>query len=199
MTRSQLKARSNGGRPVGPVEQRDAIKAKHAEAYQSYASHTAARQKTERAMGSLRRRLDEDDEAPMEAYEQAQADYTSHLAKANAALDRTKALEQELEHLYSTEFETFAREAQCATKAAEIAIEDFLAAHRRAVHVWNAAVEEWAPVCRSVRIPGVMPFPITSHQLSELINGEAVARPTSIQIFEDLPDEVLDAAGLDDD
>jgi hypothetical protein len=185
------KLKASWAEPLSPLAQRDELIRKRDEAYRSYTEHTAARQEAERAMGQLQRRLhagelDGDSEGDLEdAFETAQADYDRSLAKANVALDKTKGLESEIEALYSRSFSDFAEEANRVSSMAGVALTDFLEAWRRARSTWQAATEAWAPLCRSVCISGVGPFPVTEHVLSEVLNGEATATPAGVEIFED--------------
>lgn len=173
--------------PVGAVAQRDELIRKRDAAYNAYADYTRQRQECERAMAQLKRQLESDEagEDVEGAYAQTQRDYDRSLAKANVNLDRVKGLEAEIEALYGREFQAFAEEASKVTATATVACDDFLAAWRRCKPTWQAATEAWAPLCRSVRIEGVRPFPVTEHQLSELLNGEAVAQPPGVEIFDD--------------
>jgi hypothetical protein len=126
------------------------------------------------------------------ALETRQADYRKHLEKANAALDQTKGYEAEIEALYGREFAVFAEEASRVTERADVALADFATVYRRAVQTWNAAVEAWAPLCRSVRVSGVGAFPVPEYQISELLSGETRAQPAHVEVMEPLGDGELD-------
>src|SRR5262249_11720286 len=118
------------------------------------------------------------------ALELAEQDYDRSLAKANVSLDRTKGYEAQVDAMYSQHFAEFAEEASKVSEMATVAVDDFVATWRRAQTAWQAAVEAWAPLCRSVRISGVCPFPCTEHQLSAILNGEAPAMPPGVEIFD---------------
>jgi hypothetical protein len=119
------------------------------------------------------------------AYELAAQDFDRSLAKANVALDKTKGMEAELDALYGRHFAAFAEEANAVSKTAQVAVDDFASAWRRARSTWQAAPEARAPLCRSVRISGVGPFPVTEHQPRPIFDGEATATPPGVEIFED--------------
>src|SRR5438874_1274806 len=121
------KLRPRRAEPVGALAQRDELARKRDAAYASYAEHTQKRQEAERAMGQLKRQLDqEEDDDVAGAYELAQQDYARSLAKANVQLDKCKGLEAEIEALYGREFAAFAEEANAVSKTAAVAVNDFV-------------------------------------------------------------------------
>jgi hypothetical protein len=187
--------------PVGALAQRDELVRKRDAAYVAYTEHTQKRQSAERAMGSLAKRIRDADfdepngegELDIEvAHATAEADYRKHLEKANAGLDQTKRYEAEIEALYSRHFSVFAEEASAVTERADVALADFVTYYKRAVGAWNDAVEAWAPLCRSVRVSGVLPFPVPEHQMAELLSGEVRAQPPHVEVMEPLGDGELD-------
>jgi hypothetical protein len=193
----------SNGKPVSAVVQRDSLLKRKRERYAAYADHTAKRQQAERGMNELGKRLraaytrgGEDTDELESAHEMAQADYDRHLAQANAALDDTKAAEADLHYLYKTCFEELAVEAEKVSGMAEVACTDFLTAFHRAVTCWDAAREAWRPLCQGVGIDNMGVFPVTEFQLSEIVNGEAVARPPQAEQL--LPLDGMDSEVLTD-
>jgi hypothetical protein len=194
--------------PTDPIARRDELERNRSAAYVAYTHHTEKRQAAERGLTSLERRVHQHDVAcedvgSLDNLEtelvEAQANLETHLGRANRALDQTKALEAEVAQLYVQDFTAFAREADAVSKTAQVAVDDFVSSYRRAVQAWDTAVAAWAPLCRSVRIPGVPPFPITEHQLAEVLNGEAYPRPTAVEADDELPDDDYTAPELTND
>jgi hypothetical protein len=213
MTTRQLRPRREALGPVDPTDplaKRDELERKRSAAYLAYTEHTGKRQAAERALSSLERRVHQHDVAggddALDNLEselgEAQHRLNVHLGRANRALDATKTLEAEVNQLHSQDFAAFAQEADEVSKSAQVAVDDFVVAWRRAVAAWATAQMAWAPVCTAVRIQGLGPFPVGEHALSEIVNGEAYPRPSAIEVNEasELPeDDGYEAPEITDD
>jgi hypothetical protein len=184
--------------PTGALAQRDDLLRKKQAGYTAYLEHTQQRQHAERAMGSLAKRIvamdfsDAEGEGELDleaAHATAENDYKKHLEHANTALDRTKALEAEIEALHERSFSEFAEEASRVTERCDVALQDFVTSYRRAVSAWTAAAEAWAPLCRAVRVGCVPAFPVPEHMLAELLRGEVRAQPPHVEVMEPLGDD----------
>jgi hypothetical protein len=174
--------------PADPIARRDAYKAHHDAAYAAYTQATSKRQAAELRKSQLGNEIRTAmgtgaDTADLEkALAQAEADTARYAQQSSAALDITKATDAHIQQLYREQFAAFAEEADGVSVAADIAVQEFLNGYQQAVTAWKAAADAWAPVCASVQIPGVPPFPVTEFQIGELMNGQADARPHGIEI-----------------
>jgi hypothetical protein len=170
--------------PARPLEQRDALKQEMRAAYQSYTEHTELRKKAERAKAAAQRDLatvegaiargkgtEQQREECELRLEEADTDYTRALDRANRGLDTSKALEVELNRLYAQFFDEFAVEANRLSEAADSAITELVEGYRRAQQVWAEAQAAWIPLCHSVRIASMPPFPLTDGDMAAVIRG----------------------------
>jgi hypothetical protein len=179
-----------------PVALRDDLLGRKQRAYDTYVAETTKRQTAEMDKERLTRELwqaerasaqglgSESDVAAKEAeLAQATEAYGHHLSRADAALDATKALDVQLDQLYGSAFPVFADEANEKSNEAEAVIDEFVDVYKRVLAAWSEATEAWAPLCQSVRLPGVSPFPLTEYRMQELIAGQCDPRPDGIELL----------------
>ena len=179
-----------------PLKRRDELQAQRQHAYDTYAEQAQIRQRAERARASADRRLHEAESAlargqgsqrEVETLMATGADAVAAYEKSHhlegAALDAVKACEVQLAQLYSDEFIVFAEEAKLDSERADAAMQELCAAYRRAEQFWAKAQVAWQPLCNSVRIPGMDPFPMPEHEMSAVLNGWN-ALPPSVEVFD---------------
>lgn len=184
-------------KPLTPLQQRDAIEKGRADAYRLYSGETTERLAAERRIDRLeveiRGQSLDSSLKQEEELETAKADFQRHLARSNSALDKVKAYEAELDHLYEREFPAFAEEADAKSDLALRALEDLVTEYTRAKRAHEDAQRAWAGPCRAVRAQGVGAFPIPESLIQPILAGEVRASPPGIEVFGPGDTEVLDA------
>lgn len=150
-----------------------------AEVERATATRAVAATRTQRATGGA------SDKAVEQAHKRitkAETDYADQLDRANAALDAVKAIEQQLDQLYSEAFTELVEEAEDVTQAAHAAVLALEAPYEHAREAWDAAVRAWAPLARAARIDGVGDFPM--EPWPELVRaGDFAARPPGVEVL----------------
>lgn len=175
-----------------PIRERDRLKEEIQALYDRYLAQTRLRQKAESMRGPAERNLVAAEEAVAKGKgSQSQLNecelalkawtekYDTALARANRALETRKSLEYELEQLYSAYFAEFAAEAEKASKMADAALHEMVSAYRRAQEAWATAQAAWTPLCHSVKIAPMLPFPVDDFTLAPIITGWH-ARPPGV-------------------
>jgi hypothetical protein len=192
-----------------PLAQRDALRAEQKAAYATYSQYTVMRQKSERVKAGAERNLAAVEEAMAKGtggteeqreemalrLEEANATYEKALRISNKALATTKTLEADLQQLYGEHFDAFAYEADKASKLADAAVEELVAAYRRAQQAWAEAQVMWTPVCHALRIENVGPFPLTDQATAGVIQGWK-SKPKAIELLPYEEGEAMDEAAI---